>query len=217
MPGRPYRSDVQQQRRSRFAGAKRGSSTRKADLFGALAHELRNPLASLRGCAITLGERYRELDPPTREGLVGVIVRQSERMDWLVNAVCELGRREPERLPVAAELSELVAEAASHLGVAVTGDGALVGVDRRRLVLALEALVLSAVDEPGRARLCLDGRGFELRGRAGDAGHGARRWKLDLARRLLREEGCTLRLRRDGADVRARVTCPAPEACEEVS
>ena len=203
--GKPSSADaeasVRPERRREAAG----------ELIGILAHELRNPLASLQGCALTLMERSDEMSADMRQGLMQVIVGQSRRLDWLVGAVAALGgvtRRLPGDV---VDVAKVVREAGELVGIPVeAGEGVRFEGDERRVRLAVEALLmaLTAGGAEGSLGVKGNGRALEVTSAAQDMDRGGRRWKLDLARSLLREEGCSLRISRTPDGTKARIGFP---------
>jgi hypothetical protein len=168
-----------------------------AEILAVLAHEFRNPLASMQGCAQTLVDKGEELPQAVRTGLSEVIVKHAARMDWLVRAAAAFGGV-GERIVDEVDLGRVLTEAAAISGVSfdVVGATRRFG-DGRRLRLAVEAVLLAAngtevqVEMPSADVL-------QVRTSDADVGRNGRRWKLDLAARLLREEGCVLTVQRTG-------------------
>lgn len=58
-----------------------------------LAHEIRNPLASIRGCTQELGKQ--EFDDQTNKKLAEIVCRESDRLDKIVNDFLNLTRMKP--------------------------------------------------------------------------------------------------------------------------
>lgn len=61
-------------------------TTERADLVCLDAHEVRNPLAGIVGCALTLLGSGDELDEDGRRELIEVIARQAMLLDAMVRA-----------------------------------------------------------------------------------------------------------------------------------
>jgi len=77
------------------------------EVSASLAHELRNPLASIRGCAQQLA-RLEDLQEPHRR-LADIITRESDRLDAIVSRFMDLSR--PEAVaPVRCDLNLLLTE-----------------------------------------------------------------------------------------------------------
>lgn len=74
---------------------------RRADAIGALAtaisHELKTPIAALRGAAELLEDHGDELPAAERAELVGVVAREGERLQRLVQQLIELARADVQR------------------------------------------------------------------------------------------------------------------------
>jgi two-component system, NtrC family, sensor histidine kinase PilS len=86
-----------------------------AELSASLAHEIRNPLASIRSATEQLtGER---IDPEDRQVLGDLIMRESDRLSRLLSEFLDFARvrvRATERVPVALLLREAVDVARKH-------------------------------------------------------------------------------------------------------
>ncbi len=67
----------------------------KDEFIAVVSHELRTPLASVYGASVTL--QRDDLDPATRESLLGVIHQESARLARLVDQVLWTSRPEPPR------------------------------------------------------------------------------------------------------------------------
>jgi signal transduction histidine kinase len=77
----------------------------KDDLLAAVSHELRTPLAGMLGALATLSAREGQLTDLQRQELIGMAVRQGDRLkvqieQLLLAARLERGGREPEERPV---------------------------------------------------------------------------------------------------------------------
>lgn len=180
------------------------------ELLGVLAHELRNPLASLQGCAYTLQEHGALVDEDLRASLTEVIVNQAQRLDWLIGAVAAMGGRRPRSHGEQVDVASIVQGCGRATGVQMRTDGSVQMVaDERSLRLALEALLVAlGARAGGAARLDHATRVLEVTSAATDLDRGGRAWKLTLARKLLDEQGCRLRVTRSERGVKARVGFP---------
>jgi two-component system, NtrC family, sensor histidine kinase HydH len=79
-------------------------------LAAGLAHEIRNPIGSVRGCAEILGESSALSEQ--ERSLLRVIVRETARLDDLVSDMLQLSRpREPS--PIRVDLTELARDVAA--------------------------------------------------------------------------------------------------------
>src|SRR5438094_8447450 len=87
-------------------------------LFNQLAHEFLNPLASLRGCALTILADRDHLPGNVVESLLDVVVRQSEKLEWLVRATTGTPRTSEQPGPEF-DARRVVEEAARFAGVDV--------------------------------------------------------------------------------------------------
>lgn len=160
-----------------------------AEILGVLAHEFRNPLASLQGCAQTLLDRGDALRPDVREQMTEVIVKHAKRLDWLVRAAATFGgaggRTEAEEVA----LSDVLAEAREFAGAGGDPSGAAtVYGNERRFQLAIEAVLL-ALGDAVSLRVLPPGDRVEISSSQRDLSVSGRRWKLHLASVVLREAG----------------------------
>ncbi len=164
-----------------------GDTGSERELLAVLAHELRNPLASLQGCAHTLMLRGADLPAGIRHGLTEVIAKQSVRMDWLIRALAVyggVGSSQRERLAVA----EVVLDAAECTETVLdTTEAGYIDGDPSRTRLALEAILLAS--GPRTSGRMTSPAELELVTPERDLDQAGRRWKLDLAGRLLAEQG----------------------------
>jgi signal transduction histidine kinase len=90
-------------------------SALRADFVSLVSHELRAPMASVIGCAQTLRQRWRELDPGQRESFLALIEGETARLATLIGDVLDTSRIEAGTFPFTfgqVDLEELVREAA---------------------------------------------------------------------------------------------------------
>ena len=79
----------------------------RASFLGMVSHELRAPLAAIRGSAVTLMEDERELDAAERREFHRIIVEQSAQMRRLVGDLLDAGRIDAGKLSVEPEPREV--------------------------------------------------------------------------------------------------------------
>ncbi len=80
----------------------------RAEFLGMVSHELRAPLASIKGSAATVLGRSRNFAPAEIEQFFRIIEEQADRMDSLIGDLLDAGRIETGTLSVAPEPSEVV-------------------------------------------------------------------------------------------------------------
>jgi signal transduction histidine kinase len=88
-------------------------SALRADFVSLVSHELRAPMASVIGCAQTLRQRWRELEPEQRESFLALIEEETSRLARLIGDVLDTSRIEAGTFPVRfgqVDLEELVRE-----------------------------------------------------------------------------------------------------------
>ena len=86
----------------------------KSDFLATVSHELRTPLTAIRGFAMTLVHNWDRSGDAVRKEQIGIIDRQSERLDRLVGNLLDFSRLESGRAvvhPEVVELASLVATA----------------------------------------------------------------------------------------------------------
>jgi signal transduction histidine kinase len=110
----------------------------KDEFIAIVSHELRTPLASVYGAALTL--QRHELDPESRNSMLGIIYRESDRLARLVNDVLWVNRLETGRVETRIESCEPVALAESVVEAA-----------RAHLPAGLELELVPAADVPSVA------------------------------------------------------------------
>src|SRR4029079_627212 len=82
----------------------------RRDFVANVSHELRTPIAAIRAAAETL-EGGAMSDPAAAKDFIGMISRQSERLQELVEDLLELSRIEAQKLdlkPSSIDLTELI-------------------------------------------------------------------------------------------------------------
>jgi K+-sensing histidine kinase KdpD len=91
-------------------------SALRADFVSLVSHELRAPMASIIGCATTLRERWRELQPDQRESFLSLIADETRRLSTLIGDVLDTSRIEAGTFNYVftdVDLAELVRETAA--------------------------------------------------------------------------------------------------------
>ncbi len=81
----------------------------RADFLGMVSHELRAPLAAIKGSAVTLLEDSAAFDPAERHEFYRIIAEQANHMRGLIGDLLDAGRIEAGTLSVAPEPSEVSA------------------------------------------------------------------------------------------------------------
>ena len=94
----------------------------KSDFVSTVSHELRTPLAAIYGAAMTLRRRDVSLADEQREGLLGVVAGESERLARIVNDILDASRLDSDLVEVSIEqvnarevAAVVVAAARAHL------------------------------------------------------------------------------------------------------
>ena len=128
----------------------------RAEFLGVVSHELRAPLASIKGSAATLIGSADTLDPAEMDLFFLIIERQADQMSDLITDLLDMARIDTGTLPVSSEPSEpslLVDQARNtfqsgggkhNLRVDLEPDLPLVMADCRRIVQVLSNLVSNA-------------------------------------------------------------------------
>ena len=128
----------------------------RTEFLGLVGHELREPLAAIRGSAVTLLEDAAALDPAEMHEFHRIIVEQSGHMRGLIGDLLDAGRIDTGTLSVSPELLEL-AELVERARDTFVGGGGRHGIvvdlpvglpramaDRRRIVQVLNNLFANA-------------------------------------------------------------------------
>ena len=128
----------------------------RAEFLGMVSHELRIPLAAIKGSTDTLLENAADLDPAEMTQFFRIIRDQSESMRHLIGDLLDVARIETGTLPVSPEpvdVTVLVDEARSrfqsgggrsNLVIGLPPDLPRVLADRRRIVQVLSNLLSNA-------------------------------------------------------------------------
>ena len=128
----------------------------RTEFLGLVSHELREPLAAIKGSATTLLEDSAALDPAEMREFHRIIAEQSNHMRGLISDLLDAGRIDSGALSVAPEPSEL-AELVERARDTFVGGGGRHGIvvdlpvglpramaDRRRIVQVLNNLFANA-------------------------------------------------------------------------
>lgn len=128
----------------------------RAEFLGTVSHELRAPLAAIKGSSATALGTSRELDPAEVRQFFAIVDEQADQMDRLIHDLLDVGRIEtgtlavnPESIEVAALIdrarSTFVSGGARHdLRIDLPPDMPHVMADRRRIEQVLGNLLANA-------------------------------------------------------------------------
>lgn len=183
-----------------------------AEFVGALVHEFKSALASLRGAGELMARRRHELDEAVLADLSTVIDRQTARVAWLVRLLEAVdGDGSSRRVePVHGATVARQAAAAHDMTIEIArradrDDDTFLG-DPERVRLGLEILLeaLHSPAGPVTAGMAVEGC-FTAVAPALDLDEPQRRFALRSAFRVLDMEGCQLRVRSAGDETRAEV------------
>ena len=185
-----------------------------AEFVGALVHEFRAALGSLKGASELIARRRHELDEATMTDLSTVIDRQASRVAWLVRLLEAVDgdgssrRVEPvhgatvaRQAAAAHDVILQVAQGADRNGDTFAGDPERV---RLALEILFEALASPSGDGALSAEMPAEGC-VTVVAPALDLEEPQRRFALRSAFRVLDMEGCQLRVRSAGDETRAEV------------
>jgi signal transduction histidine kinase len=183
-----------------------------AEFVGALVHEFRGALASLKGASELLARRRSELDEAVLGDLSAVIDRQAARVAWLVRLLEAVdGDGSSRRVePVDGATVARQAAAATDVVLAVTAEAerandAFPG-DPERVRLGLEILFEALCSPDGAPTASMPSAGcLIVVAPALDLDEQQRRFALRSAFRVLDMESCQLRVRTVGSETRAEV------------
>ena len=138
-------------------------------LVGAVSHDLRTPLATIKVAATNLLDRDVHFSPDDTEELLGLIDTQADRLDRLVSNLLDMTRIQAGALEVRREpvrVTDLVEDAVASLGAAVApdriqwdpaADFPLVEIDHILVRQALANLIENALRHgPGSTPIAID-------------------------------------------------------------
>ena len=158
------RSDITQRKEAEAKLNEQAALTHLGQLTAVVAHEVRNPLAGLRGSLQMLDRRFpaaaREHD------VIAAMIQRIDELNAKVNDLLQYAKPSPPRLQavdVRAVAAEAVASARASMGsgqadVPVRGDAILVRADPGMLRGALLNLVLNACQASGRSGVDIEVR-----------------------------------------------------------
>ena len=159
----------------------------RTEFLGLVSHELREPLAAIKGSAATLLEDAGALDPAEMREFHRIIATQADHMRGLIGDLLDAGRIDSGTLSVSPEPSE-VAELLEQARSTFVGSGARHGIvvdlpaglppamaDRRRIVQVLVNLFANAArhaPESSPIRVAAVRKGAEVAVSVADEGRG---------------------------------------------
>jgi two-component system sensor histidine kinase KdpD len=120
----------------------------RSALMGAVSHDLRTPLASIKTAVSSLRERDVALSPDDRAELLELIELQSDRLARLVTNLLDMTRIEAGALelrPSTIAFDELVSEALESLGDIVASDRVAVESQENLPLLHIDHVLISQV------------------------------------------------------------------------
>jgi len=183
-----------------------------AEFVGALVHEFRGALASLKGASELMARRRHELDEGVLGDLSRVIDRQTGRVAWLVRLLEAVDgdgssrRVEPVHGATVARQAAAALEMTLEVTTGADRDNSTFPGDPERVRLGLEILFEALHSPAGSLTARLPSEGcLTVVGPALDLDEPQRRFALRSAFRVLDMEGCTLRIRTLGDETRAEV------------
>ena len=128
----------------------------RADFLAMVSHELRAPLSSIKGSAVTLVQAGSALDPAAARQFHRIIEQQADQMQDLITDLLDIAKIEAGTLAIApqpVDIEEMVedargtflaARAGSDIRIDLPPDLPLVMADRRRIVQVLLNLLSNA-------------------------------------------------------------------------
>jgi signal transduction histidine kinase len=97
----------------------RGSDHLNAELLGTVSHELRSPLAAIKGYASTLLRHERRLPREERHAFLAAIDEASDRLEVLINRLLEMSQLETGTTALHRDVLDLVAVAREAIDRAI--------------------------------------------------------------------------------------------------
>jgi len=183
-----------------------------AEFVGALVHEFRGALASLKGASELLSRRRDELDEAVLADLSVVVDRQAARVAWLVRLLEAVDgdgssrRVEPVHGATVARQAAVATDVALDVAQGAERDNEVFRGDPERVRLGLEILFEALGSPAGAPSASMPVPGaVVVVAPALDLDEQQRRFALRSAFRVLDMEGCQLRVRTAGDETRAEV------------
>jgi len=149
----------------------RAAEQAKHDFVSVVSHELRTPLTSIRGALSLLASGRLQAQPESSGTLLGVALRNSERLGRLIDDILDFEKLRSGRLPLHREpvgIRDLLTEAqeanlafGAQRGVMIKCSHHLpeasLFVDRQRMIQVLTNLLSNAVKfSPGQGEVCME-------------------------------------------------------------
>lgn len=183
-----------------------------AEFVGALVHEFRGALASLKGASELLARRRTDLDEAVLGDLSVVIDRQAARVAWLVRLLEAVDgdgssrRVEPVHGATVARQAAAATDVVLHVAEGAERDGDVFTGDPERVRLGLEILFEALCSPAGVPAASMPSIGCVIVvAPALNLDEQQRRFALRSAFRVLDMENCQLRVRTVGDETRAEV------------
>ena len=170
-----------------------------------VSHELRAPLTSIKGSAVTLQESLDTLDPAETAQFARLIEMQADRMRDLISELLDIARIESGSLSVAPEPTDVIVlidearstflsgEERDTLSIELATNLPWVMADRRRVVQVLDNLLTNAAKyshEPSEIRVSASLDGGHVAISVADQGRGVPTERIpNLFRKFARIEG----------------------------
>jgi PAS domain S-box-containing protein len=160
--GRPYqymaiRYDITERKRSETLLREQAALARLGEMAAVVAHEVKNPLAGIRGVLQVIGGRMPETSRDKE--IIGEVVTRLDSLNDIVQDLLVFARpREPQigRVPLSELLESTVAflrrdPALAGTEFAITGESPVIQADPEQLKTAFQNLLLNAAQATGSA------------------------------------------------------------------